>query len=161
MKRLILLDVRDSVAVAVDGLEAGESGQCLGAANIEACEAIPRGHKIALADIQAGEPVIKYGLPIGIAKTPIRAGAWVHSHNLASGLHGTRIYEPSEPFQWSGRASALQLMERAGLPDHFLGFHLLNGFLLYGIGFCFFLGIIFRSGCQVSLWQRLIQLNIA
>lgn len=130
MKRLILLDVRDSVAVAVEGLEAGESGQCLGAGRgegIEAGEAIPKGHKIALADIQAGTPVIKYGLPIGLAKTAIRAGAWVHSHNLESGLHGTRVYEPSEPFLWSGREPALRLMAEAGLPDHFLGFRRADG----------------------------------
>lgn len=130
MKRLVLLDVRDSVAVAVDGLEAGESGQCLGVGRgdgITASEAIPRGHKLALTDIQVGTPVIKYGLPIGITKAPIRAGAWVHSHNLTSALHGTRTYQPSDPFQWGEREPALRLMERAGLPDHFLGFRRPNG----------------------------------
>lgn len=88
MKHLVQLDVRDSVAVAVDGLEPGESGQCLGAvrgAGITACEAVPRGHKMALRAIPAGIPVIKYGLPIGIARTTIRPGAWVHSHNLEIG----------------------------------------------------------------------------
>jgi altronate hydrolase len=125
VKRLVLLDVRDSVAVAVDGLEAGEAGQCLGAgqgAGIVACEAIPKGHKLALADLRAGTPVVKYGLPIGLAKIAIPQGAWVHSHNLESGLRGIRTYEPSEPFLWTGREPALRLLERAGLPEHFLGF---------------------------------------
>ena len=130
MKRLVLLDARDSVAVAVDGLEAGESGQFAGAgqgAGIVALEAIPRGHKIALAAIQAGLAVTKYGLPIGIAKSPIAAGVWVHSHNLASGLQGTRTYEPSDPFAWSGREAALHLLAQAGAPSHFQGYRRQTG----------------------------------
>ena len=91
MKRLVLLDARDSVAVAVDGLDAFETGECLGAGTgerLDAVEAIPRGHKIALADLPQGTQVVKYGLPIGVARADIPAGAWVHSHNLESGLHG-------------------------------------------------------------------------
>nr|WP_302598288.1 altronate dehydratase family protein [uncultured Cellulosilyticum sp.] len=51
-----------------------------------ATEAIPAGHKRALVDIKAGEPVIKYGNPIGIATCDIKAGDWVHTHNLKTGL---------------------------------------------------------------------------
>jgi len=125
VSRLVLLDGRDSVAVAVDGLEPGQSGQLLGAGKGEtvlAGEAIPRGHKIALAAIGQGEPVIKYGLPIGVAKAAIPAGAWVHSHNLESGLHGARAYEPSGPFVWRGREAALELLAGSGLPGTFQGF---------------------------------------
>lgn len=130
MKRLVLLDRRDSVAVAVEGLEAGESGQCLGSGQgvvVQAREAIPRGHKLALVDFQVGSPVIKYGLPIGLARSPIAAGSWVHSHNLESGLHGTRAYKPSNPYRWGGREEALRLLEGAGVSDHFLGFRRPDG----------------------------------
>jgi altronate hydrolase len=130
MKRLVLLDARDSVAVAVDGLEAGESGQCMGAGQgetIRACEAIPKGHKLALADLAQGAPVVKYGLPIGVAKAAIPAGAWVHSHNLESGLHGLRSYAPSAPFTWPGRAAALKLLADAGAPTTFLGYRRPDG----------------------------------
>lgn len=48
---------------------------------------IPAGHKIALKDIKAGEPVIKYGEVIGRATKDIKAGEWVHSHNLKSHLN--------------------------------------------------------------------------
>ena len=34
--------------------------------------------------IHAGEAVIKYGSPIGLATVEIPAGAHVHTHNLAS-----------------------------------------------------------------------------
>jgi len=125
MKRLVLLDARDSVAVAVDGLEAGESGQCLGVGQgriVLALEGIPRGHKIALADVAPGAPVVKYGLPIGSATAPISAGAWVHVHNLESGLRGHGSYTESAPFVWSGRDAARRLLAGAGVPGTFMGF---------------------------------------
>jgi len=125
MNRLVLLNTLDSVAVAVDALEPGESGQCLGAGlgrTVLACQAVPQGHKIALADLAQGAPVIKYGLEIGRASQAIPAGAWVHSHNLESGLHGSRTYAPSSPFVWAGRDPALDLLTRAGLAGPFQGF---------------------------------------
>lgn len=51
-----------------------------------------RGHKIALRDIACGEPVIKYGFPIGKATADIAKGQWVHSHNLATALSGDLSY---------------------------------------------------------------------
>ena len=47
---------------------------------------IPAGHKYALRDIKAGEPVYKYGEVIGRATENIKAGEWVHTHNLKSHL---------------------------------------------------------------------------
>src|SRR6185312_3532181 len=44
--------------------------------------AIPAGHKIALRDLAADEPVIRYGCVIGRAATFIEAGSHVHTHNL-------------------------------------------------------------------------------
>ena len=130
MKRLVLLDARDSVAVAVDGLEAGESGRLMGAGQgtaAPATVAVPRGHKIALADLPAGMPVIKYGLPIGLAREAIPAGSWVHSHNLESGLRGARSYQASAPFQWPGRAAARDLLAGSGIPGSFLGYRRAGG----------------------------------
>ena len=125
MKRVVLLNPLDSVAVAVDGLDAGDAAECLGSgrgAVVTAAEAIPKGHKIALDYLPEGMQVIKYGLSIGAASRPIAAGAWVHSHNLASGLRGTRNYEPSSPFAWGGREAALELLAQAGVPGTFQGY---------------------------------------
>jgi altronate hydrolase len=44
---------------------------------------IPFGHKVALCAINAGAPVIKYGITIGLAITPIASGEHVHVHNVA------------------------------------------------------------------------------
>ena len=58
-----------------------------------------RGHdKIALCDIAAGEKVIKYGFPIGVAAQNIRAGEWVHTHNLVSDLENGGAAGPFRPF---------------------------------------------------------------
>jgi altronate hydrolase len=47
-------------------------------------EPIPLGHKVALGDVAPGAHVVKYGMPIGAAVRPIRAGALVHVHNIRS-----------------------------------------------------------------------------
>ncbi|MDR1629121.1 MAG: altronate dehydratase family protein [Oscillospiraceae bacterium] len=81
MKRLLKIHADDSVAVALEDLAKGttEDGLCLLAD-------IPFGHKAAVCHVKAGERVIKYGYPIGIATQDIPAGAWVHSHNMKTAL---------------------------------------------------------------------------
>ena len=77
----------DTVCTALRDLAEGER-----AGLVTVRSAIPKGHKIALADLAAGAPVIKYGHPIGHAVADIRAGDHVHSHNLATGLAGEQAY---------------------------------------------------------------------
>lgn len=45
---------------------------------------VPAGHKIAYRARAKGEPVRRYGHPIGAATAPIRPGDHVHLHNLAA-----------------------------------------------------------------------------
>ena len=47
---------------------------------------VPAGHKIAIRPIPAGQTVLKYGYPIGVATRDIAPGEHVHSHNLTSTL---------------------------------------------------------------------------
>ena len=42
------------------------------------------GHKFAVKDVRAGEPIIKYAETIGVAARDILAGEHVHVHNLKS-----------------------------------------------------------------------------
>lgn len=49
---------------------------------LTALDAIPLGHKIALADIRQGDTVLKYGHDIGKAVAGIGKGRHVHVHNL-------------------------------------------------------------------------------
>jgi hypothetical protein len=43
-------------------------------------------HKVALRDIAAGEAIVKYGVPIGVATESIQRGGWVHLQNCRSAL---------------------------------------------------------------------------
>ena len=43
---------------------------------------VPQGHKVALLDIAADAPVLRYGIPIGHALKDIAAGSWVHERLL-------------------------------------------------------------------------------
>ena len=77
---VIQLSRIDNVGVARSDIAAG---QALGETGAVARQAIPRGHKVALADIAAGSAVVKYGQPIGVASVAILAGEHVHLHNLS------------------------------------------------------------------------------
>src|SRR5690606_16114363 len=47
-------------------------------------ETIPYGHKVALTSLVEGQPVIKYGVPIGLMEADVAPGGHVHSQNLQS-----------------------------------------------------------------------------
>jgi altronate dehydratase large subunit len=67
----------DTVATALEPLKQGE--KILGTTILQE---IRKGHKFATVDIKKGEPVIKYTAHIGIAAADIKAGEWVHVHNI-------------------------------------------------------------------------------
>ena len=73
---------KDNVAVAIKALHAGEPIIGAAKAGLKAGQDIPKNHKIALAEIQPGAKIIKYGETIGLATTAIKPGDWVHTHNL-------------------------------------------------------------------------------
>lgn len=54
---------------------------------------LENGHKYARCNIKKGEPVIKYGFPIGFASADIAQDEHVHTHNLKTGLSGVNEYE--------------------------------------------------------------------
>lgn len=81
MPNTLRIHPNDNVAVALVDLAAGEAAE-----QVVATAAVPRGHKIALRAIHAGERVIKYGYPIGKASREITPGDHVHSHNVMSHL---------------------------------------------------------------------------
>jgi len=86
-QKAIILEPGDNVATALADLKAGETLQ-LGVGGktlaIKLTAPVPFGHKFSLNNINSGSPVIKYGEAIGIATTDIRAGDYVHVHNVVS-----------------------------------------------------------------------------
>lgn len=77
------LAVQDNVAVALRALRRGETVTFDGIpCTVDRDIAV--GHKLAARAIAPGETILKYNCPIGVATRAIPAGAYVHTHNVAS-----------------------------------------------------------------------------
>ena len=94
-QKLIRITDRDNVAVALESLPQGSVVEVEKSAFTIAAN-IPAGHKVALEDIAEGESVIKYGYPIGRAKTAIKKGEWVHTFNVKTALSEEAEYTYDE-----------------------------------------------------------------
>lgn len=80
---LLQLSSQDNVLVLIRSLAQGEKFW-IADQSFQLDTPVTLGHKIAARDIQTGEKIIKYGVPIGSAKTDIRQGDHVHLHNIKS-----------------------------------------------------------------------------
>ena len=91
MRKLLKIDSRDNVAVALTNLSSGTviDQEDL---SVKLCSDIPQAHKVALCDISPGENIIKYGQPIGHATSPITRGAKVDESNIKTNLDGVLDY---------------------------------------------------------------------
>lgn len=81
------INPNDNTAVMLEDGTPHALVQVIGAGQamtISLTQAIAYGHKVALADMAQDAPIFKYGIRIGHATQPIRAGDWVHLHNCAS-----------------------------------------------------------------------------
>src|SRR5205085_10649905 len=83
MTPFIRLHPNDDVLIARTQLVGGTTIE-----NVTARGLIPPGHKVAVRDIAAGQPVRRYNQIIGFASKPIAAGEHVHTHNLWMGAEG-------------------------------------------------------------------------
>jgi (2R)-sulfolactate sulfo-lyase subunit alpha len=88
MIHIVLHESKDTVGVAVvEGIKAGTE---LNAwimdedkiVTVSARQDIPIGHKVALAAMNVGDTVYKYGVDIGKVVAPIQAGDHAHVHNI-------------------------------------------------------------------------------
>jgi altronate dehydratase small subunit len=85
--RAITINKKDNVATALASLVKGAriSVEIQDRAEIIILLSdIPTGHKFALQDMEEGDPVIKYGEPIGQCTAKICRGEHVHVHNVIS-----------------------------------------------------------------------------
>lgn len=95
MDRYIQIHPKDNVAVALTDLPAGEVLHLSGR-DVTLREAIPVGHKIALADLNEQDLVIKYGYPIGHVIRRVQSGEWINEQILKTSLEGilSYVYQP-------------------------------------------------------------------
>jgi len=94
---VLLLAAGDNVAVASCQLSAGASRE-INATTIVLQANVDVGHKFAVRKIKAGERIVKYGAPIGVATRDIEAGEYVHTHNMASEYLPTYTLEQGHTF---------------------------------------------------------------
>ena len=95
---IIRLHPLDTVAVALEAIACGQT-MLLNGRSVTAAQAIPQGHKIAIAAHSVGDYVTKYGHTIGIATQTIAVGEHVHSYNLATALSGELVYASAQTAQ--------------------------------------------------------------
>jgi altronate hydrolase len=138
----VLIDPADDVAVALRSIEAGETIKP-GRDAIVAVEPVARGHKIAVRPIAAGQPVRRYGWPIGTATQAIAAGSHVHSHNLATNL------KAEEPYVYA--PAPAQRMLAPGADWRFDGYRRADG----GVGTRNEIWVIPTVGCVARTAERI------
>ena len=85
--KYIKINPADNVAVALQDLPAGEVIE-----GVKLLVDVPRGHKIVLQDLKAGEDVLKYGFPIGHVTCDAAAGTMVDHSIIKTNLEGLLEY---------------------------------------------------------------------
>ena len=97
MKEFIKINECDNVIIALRDYKKDEVID-LEDEKITLLEDINRGHKIAIKNINKGENIVKYGLPIGYALEDIKIGNWVHTHNTKTNLKDLNTYSYAPKF---------------------------------------------------------------
>ena len=113
MNQFYQINPKDTVIVALQPIPAGTVLDVDGQELITVND-VPPGHKIALKEMEKGEPIIKYGFPIGTAARPIQRGEWVHTHNVKTTLGELLDYTYTPEFSRAGGHRAQKL---SGLPQ--------------------------------------------
>src|SRR5215217_1711372 len=132
--RIVRLSASDNLVVAVDLIEKGAA-----VFGVTALARIPKGHKMAIAPIAVGAPVVKFGQVIGTAKVAVSPGDWLHEHNV-----GMAEFERDYAFATS--ATPVQMVDPADRAT-FQGFRRGNG----RVGTRNYIGILTSVNCSASV----------
>ncbi|MDA7827677.1 UxaA family hydrolase [Rhodobacteraceae bacterium] len=90
--RLLHLSEDDNVMVLRETIHRA-STMVVAGHSVMTSHTLGMGHKIACRGIQCGDPILKYGMPIGFATTDIAIGDHVHLHNITSGYTPTHALD--------------------------------------------------------------------
>ena len=133
---LIRLDPSDTVAVARERLEAGQTID-----GLVLQDPIPTGHKVALRAMAKGETVRKYAQSIGSASCDIPAGYHIHTHNVA-------FQNVSADYSFGTNLREISPPEKV---DQFMGYQRANG----QVGTRNFIAIVTSVNCSATAARRI------
>jgi altronate hydrolase len=132
---MLRLNAQDNVLISNRIIDKGE----LGAEGITTTARIMRGHKMASTTIAKGTPIRKFGQIIGFAKSDIKAGDWVHEHNVEMG-------ELSHDYAFA-QAARQEIMVPEKDRATFQGFRRKNG----KVGTRNYIGIMTSVNCSATV----------
>src|SRR5919204_4434761 len=107
-RRLLRVDGRDNVLIALAALRAGEEFSFAGE-TYKLLADVPAKHKFATVELQPGEHIIMYGVCVGTATKPIHRGEAINTANVqhqASGFHvrySSYQWSPLDVSRWNKR----------------------------------------------------------
>lgn len=144
--RYIRIHPKDNVAVALQDLAAGEMIE-----GVRLLEAVPRGHKVLLADLSAGDAIVKYGYTAGHVTCDKASGALVDHNCLRTNLEGLQeySYEPEAVSEAAASAVIRPLSARSS----FKGFRRADG----QVGIRNQIWIIPTVGCVNGVCQEITE----
>jgi hypothetical protein len=93
----ILLSPNDNIVVLARSAASGDSVLVDGRYHTLP-HTVGLGHKLARSEIEAGEKILKYGVPIGSATRTISPGEHVHLHNMKSDYLPTFTLDKGQHF---------------------------------------------------------------
>ena len=81
LRKSMMIYPEDSVAMVLEDSKKGDVIQTP-RGEVELLEDVEFAHKVAVAPLACGEPVIKYREKIGYMLRAVPAGTWIHNHNM-------------------------------------------------------------------------------
>ena len=100
---IIIHDEKDNVGVVViEKITPKQDCDCWimeddSSTSIQSLDEIPLGHKIAMADLNEGDTILKYGHDIGKVVKSIKKGEHVHVHNVKTKKWYCLLYTSPSP----------------------------------------------------------------
>ena len=138
--KIVRLHSNDDVCVAIDLVTQGTAWE-----GIAAADNIPAGHKMAVSNIPAGEPVRKFNQIIGFASQDIEPGQHVHTHNC-------RFQGFARDYDFGVDATPTKFVsetERAS----FQGYRRING----RVGTRNYIGILSSVNCSATVIKQIAE----
>ncbi|MBO4670777.1 MAG: altronate dehydratase [Bacteroidales bacterium] len=142
--KYIKINKDDNVAVALQDLAAGEVVE-----GVVLQESVPRGHKVLLKGLKAGDNVIKYGYPVGHVARDAASGTLIDHSCIKTNLEGLLEYKYEPLFCHSERSEESESSEESDRT--FLGFRRSDG----QVGIRNQIWIIPTVGCVNGICQQL------